>query len=232
MLEVRKSHERGRFELDWLKSSHTFSFGSYYDPRFMGFRSLRVINDDTVQPGGGFPPHSHRDMEIISYVTAGALEHKDSMRNGSIVRPGEIQYMRAGTGVTHSEYNTSGEVLKFLQIWLQPNKRGTAPAYDQRTIDEAGRHNQLYLLASGDERDGRVVLQQDVRLYTATLDPEATLSYELGADRGAWVQVVRGALEVNGTRLEAGDGAALEEEPSINVVAKAASELLLFDLGA
>ena len=231
MLEVRKSNERGKFELDWLKSSHSFSFGSYYDPRFMGYRSLRVINEDSVQPGGGFPPHGHRDMEIISYVTAGALAHKDSMKNGSIVKPGEIQFMRAGTGVTHSEYNASDEVLKFLQIWVQPNRRGSKPAYDQRTIDEAGRHNQLYLLASGDERDGGVVLEQDVRLYTATLEPEATLSYELGADRGAWVQVVRGAIEVNGTRLDAGDGAALEAEPTVTIVGKAASELLLFDLG-
>ena len=231
MLEVRKGHERGQFELDWLKSSHTFSFGSYYDPRYMGFRSLRVINEDTVQPGGGFPPHSHRDMEIISYVTAGALEHKDSMGNGSIVRPGEIQYMRAGTGVMHSEYNASGEVLKFLQIWLQPSRRGSAPAYDQRAIDESGRHNQLYLLASGDERDGRVVLQQDARIYTASLDSGATLSHSLDASRGAWVQVVRGALEVNGTRLDAGDGAALEEVSVIEIVSKAPSELLLFDLG-
>ncbi|HEY6724413.1 MAG TPA: pirin family protein [Polyangiaceae bacterium] len=232
MLEVRKSHERGAFELDWLKSSHSFSFGSYYDPRFMGFRSLRVINEDTVQPGGGFPPHSHRDMEIISYVTAGALEHKDSMRNGSTVKPGEIQYMRAGTGVMHSEYNASGEALKFLQIWVQPNRRGSAPAYDQRTIDEAARHNQLYLLASGDERDGRVVLQQDARLFTATLEPGAALSYELGANRGAWIQVVRGVIEVNGTQLDAGDGAALEEEPTLSIVGKSAAELLLFDLGA
>lgn len=232
MLEVRKSNERGRFELDWLKSSHTFSFGSYYDPRYMGFRSLRVINEDAVQPGGGFPPHSHRDMEIISYVMAGELAHEDSMQNGSIVKPGEIQYMRAGTGVRHSEHNASGEVLEFLQIWVQPNRLGSAPAYDQRAIDETQRHNQLCLLASGDERDGRVVLQQDVRLYTARLDPGAAISYELGAERGAWVQVVRGALDVNGTELEAGDGAALEDEPSLHIVGKETSELLLFDLGA
>lgn len=231
MLEVRKNHERGQFELDWLKSSHTFSFGSYYDPRYMGFRSLRVINEDTVQPGGGFPTHSHRDMEIISYVTAGALEHKDSMRNGSTVKPGEIQYMRAGTGVMHSEYNASDEVLKFLQIWVQPKRRGGAPAYDQRTIDEAARHNQWYLLASGDEQEGKVVLQQDARLYTATLEAGATLDYDLAPDRGAWVQVVRGVVEVNGTRLEAGDGAALEDEPVVHVVGGAAAELLLFDLG-
>ncbi|HEU5077159.1 MAG TPA: pirin family protein [Polyangiaceae bacterium] len=232
MLEVRKSKERGRFELDWLKSSHTFSFGSYYDPRYMGFRSLRVINEDAVQPGGGFPPHSHRDMEIISYVTAGELAHEDSMQNGSIVKPGEIQYMRAGSGVRHSEHNASGEVLKFLQIWVQPNRLGSAPAYDQRAIDETQRQNRLYLLASGDERDGRVVLQQDARLYTALLDPGAAVSYELGAGRGAWVQVVRGALEVNGKELEAGDGAAIEDEPSLHIVGKAPSELLLFDLGA
>lgn len=232
MLEVRKSSERGRFELEWLKSSHTFSFGSYYDPRYMGFRSLRVINEDTVQPGGGFPPHSHRDMEIISYVTAGALEHKDSMQNGSTVKPGEIQYMRAGTGVMHSEYNSSDEELKFLQIWVQPNRRGAAPAYDQRTIDETLRRNQWYLLASGDEGEGGVVLQQDARLYTATLEAGRALSYPLGAGRGAWIQVVRGAVQVNGTPLEAGDGAALEEEPAVDVVAKAGSELLLFDLGA
>lgn len=231
MLEVRRSQDRGRAELSWLKSSHTFSFGSYYDPRFMGFRSLRVINEDVVQPGGGFPPHGHRDMEIISYVTAGALEHKDSMQNGSIVKPGEIQYMRAGTGVTHSEYNASDEALEFLQIWLQPNRRGSAPAYDQRAIDEAGRHNRLCLLASGDERDGGVVLQQDARLFTAKLEPAVALSYELGADRGAWVQVVRGSVELNGTQLGAGDGAAIEQEPSLRIVGKTAAELLLFDLG-
>lgn len=232
MLEVRKSQERGQFELDWLKSSHTFSFGSYYDPRFMGYRSLRVINQDAVQPGGGFPPHSHRDMEIISYVTAGALQHKDSMQNGSVVKPGEIQYMRAGTGVTHSEYNASREALEFLQIWLVPNRRGSAPAYDQRTIDEAGRNNKLYLLASGDERDGALVLQQDARLYTAKLEPGAALSHPLGDDRGAWVQVVRGAVEVNGVRLDAGDGAAVEEVAAVDIVGKVASEFLLFDLGA
>ena len=232
MLEVRKSQERGQFELEWLKSSHTFSFGSYYDPRFMGYRSLRVINQDAVQPGGGFPPHSHRDMEIISYVTAGALQHKDSMQNGSIVKPGEIQYMRAGTGVTHSEYNASREALEFLQIWLVPNRRGSAPAYDQRTIDEAARHNQLCLLASGDEGDGALVLQQEARLYTAKLEPGVALSHVLGDDRGAWVQVVRGAVEVNGVRLDAGDGAAVEEVPSVDIVGKAASEFLLFDLGA
>jgi len=232
MLEVRKSQERGRFELDWLKSSHTFSFGSYYDPRFMGYRSLRVINQDAVQPGGGFPPHSHRDMEIISYVTAGALQHKDSMGTGSVVKPGEIQYMRAGTGVTHSEYNASGEALEFLQIWLLPNRRGGAPAYDQRSIDEAECNNQLCLLASGDERDGGLVLQQDARLYTAKLEPGATLSHELGDDRGAWVQVVRGAVEVNGVRLDAGDGAAVEEVAAVDIVGKAPSEFLLFDLGA
>ena len=232
MLEIRKSQERGRFELDWLKSSHSFSFGNYYDPRHMGFRSLRVINEDTVQPGGGFPPHGHRDMEIISYVTAGALEHKDSMKNGSIVRPGEIQYMRAGTGVTHSEYNASDdEEVKFLQIWLQPNRRGGAPAYDQRTIDEAARHNRLHLLASGDARDSAILLQQDARLYTATLDPGSVLSYEIGAGRGAWVQVVRGAIELNGATLGAGDGAALEDTPKLDIVGKAPSELLVFDLG-
>jgi len=170
-------------------------------------------------------------MEIISYVTAGALEHKDSMQNGSIVKPGEIQYMRAGTGVTHSEYNASDEALEFLQIWLQPNRRGSAPAYDQRAIDEPGRHNRLYLLASGDERDGGVVLQQDARLFTAKLEPAVTLSYELGAERGAWVQVVRGSVELNGTQLGAGDGAAIEQEPSLRIVGKTAAELLLFDLG-
>jgi redox-sensitive bicupin YhaK (pirin superfamily) len=233
MLELRKSHERGQFELNWLKSSHTFSFGSYYDPRHMGFRSLRVINEDTVQPGRGFPPHSHRDMEIISYVTAGALEHKDSMQNGSIVRPGEIQYMRAGKGVTHSEHNASeDEELKFLQIWVQPNRRGGAPAYDQRTIDEAARHNRLHLLASGDQLDGAVLLQQDARLYTAILDSGSALSYELGAGRGAWVQVVRGAIELNAAALDAGDGAALEDTPKLEIVGKAPSELLVFDLGA
>lgn len=233
MLEIRRSQERGRFELDWLKSSHSFSFGSYYDPRHMGYRSLRVINDDRVAPGGGFPPHGHRDMEILSYVTAGALEHKDSMKNGSIVPSGEIQYMRAGTGVMHSEYNVSdSDTLEFLQIWIVPNRRGGAPAYGQRKIDEAKRHNRLLLLACGEEEGDALMIQQDARLYTARLEPEATLSYELGSGRGAWVQVVSGELEVNGEGLSAGDGAAIEQVPDVSFRGRVAAEFLLFDLGA
>lgn len=233
MLEIRRGHERGRFELDWLDSKHSFSFGSYYDPRHMGFRSLRVINEDSVAPSGGFPPHGHRDMEILSYVVAGALEHRDSMRNGSVVPAGELQYMRAGTGVMHSEYNVSNsDALKFLQIWIVPNRRGSAPAYDQRKIDEAKRHNRLLLLASGDARDDAVHVQQDVRLYTAKLEPNATLSYELEPGRGAWVQVVSGELEANAERLSAGDGAAIEDVQKLSFRGTSGVEFLLFDLGA
>ncbi len=232
MLEVRKSNARGHVDWDWLSSAHTFSFGSYFDPSHMGFRSLRVINEDTVQPGGGFPAHGHRDMEIISYVLSGALEHRDSMNHGAVVRSGEIQYMRAGTGVRHSEYNASDdELLKFLQIWIIPDRRGGAPTYDQRTIDEAQRHNRFHLLASPDGSSGSIQIQQDARLLTTRLQPGAKLDYPLAEGRGAWVQVVDGDLVVNDTSLASGDGLSIEGLPSLGFSATRPSEILLFDLG-
>ena len=232
MMQLRRSAERGRFGLDWLQSAHTFSFGSYFDPNHMGFRSLRVINEDTVQPGGGFPPHGHRDMEIISYVTAGALEHEDSMRHGSVVHAGDVQYMRAGKGVRHSEYNASDdEVLKFLQIWIVPNRRGAEPAYDQRTLQDGERNNRFCLIASGDPQDGGIVIQQDARLLTSKLEAGSTLSYDLGPQRGAWVQLVQGNIELNGAKLTSGDGVALEAVEQMSFKANEASEVLLFDLG-
>ena len=232
MITLRPAAERGATQIGWLDSRHTFSFGEYRDPRHMGFRSLRVINDDRVAPGAGFGKHGHRDMEILSYVVSGALEHRDSMNNGSVVRPGEVQYMRAGSGVRHSEYNASDdEVLKFLQIWIVPNRPGGAPGYDQRKIDDVARDNRFRVVASGDPKDDAILIQQDARLLTAKLAAGAELDYPLAQGRGAWVQVVSGELDVNGTALGSGDGAALEDESALHLTAKGPSEILLFDLG-
>lgn len=232
MLEVRKASDRGRAELGWLSSRHTFSFASYHDPRHMGFRALRVINEDRVEPGKGFDTHSHRDMEILSYVIEGALEHRDSMGNGSIIRPGELQLMRAGTGVTHSEYNPSGsEPVHFLQIWVLPSAEGLEPAYEQREFPEAERRGRLRLVASSDGTDGSLRIHQDVSLYAALLGPDETLVHELPPGRFAWLQLVKGELSVNGTALSAGDGAALSDEARVELTGTTSSEALLFDLG-
>jgi hypothetical protein len=231
MLQVRRSDERGHAEHGWLHSRHTFSFADYHDPRFMGFRTLRVINEDAVEPGRGFGTHPHRDMEIVSYVIDGALEHKDSMGNGSIIRPGDVQRMSAGTGVTHSEFNPSpAERVHFLQIWLLPERPGLAPSYEQRTFPEAQRRNTLKLVASNDGRDGSVTVHQDVALYATVLSPGASAELPLRPGRHAWVQVVRGRVDVNGTALAAGDGAALTDEPTVRLAASHETELLLFDL--
>ena len=232
MFEVLRSEERGRADWEWLHSAHSFSFGSYFNPKRMGFRSLRVINEDTVAPGAGFPTHGHRDMEILSYVLSGELEHKDSMNNGALVRPGEIQYMRAGTGVRHSEYNASQEhPLRFLQIWIIPNRQGGAPAYDQRTIDEGQRRNRFSLLASGDPQSGAIAIQQDARVLTARFDTGTELSYPLAPGRGAWVQVIQGQLLLNEVALADGDGMQLEQLDELRFQARTPSEVLLFDLG-
>ena len=231
MITVRPSDERGRSELGWLSSRHTFSFADYLDARHMGFRTLRVVNEDRVQPGGGFPTHGHRDMEIVTYVVEGALEHKDSLGTGSVIRPGEVQRMTAGTGVTHSEYNPSRtEPVHFLQIWILPERQGLAPGYEQRAFPAAEMQGRLRLVAARDGRDGSVTVHQDVRLLAARLAPGEEIVHSLAPGRHAWLQVVRGALVMNGTTLAAGDGAAVSDEARLALAASAPSELLLFDL--
>jgi redox-sensitive bicupin YhaK (pirin superfamily) len=229
MLYVRKSNERGHSQYDWLNSFHTFSFAQYYDPGFMGFGSLRVINEDTVQPGMGFGKHPHKDMEIISYVVEGALEHNDSMGTGSVIKPGEIQKMSAGTGVEHSEFNHSKtDPLHFLQIWIIPEKTGLKPSYEQKTITKI--NNQLILIASNDAQNKMITIHQDVKIYVAYLSPKNTISYNLADKRGAWIQLIKGSLDINGELLSAGDGAAIFEENKLEIQAQTESEFLLFDL--
>ena len=223
MIRVRSHDERGKTKLDWLDSSHTFSFGDYRDPEHMGFRSLRVINDDYVVPGKGFGSHSHRDMEIITLVLEGALEHKDSTGTSSVIRPGDVQRMSAGTGITHSEWNHSktGEV-HFLQIWIIPESTGLKPGYEQTSSPEERRKGRLVLLASRDGRDGSVVVHQDAGLYGARLDPGQSVVHAPGPGRRAWVHVARGAATLNGKTLVAGDGAAVVDEKRLTIAGTAA----------
>jgi redox-sensitive bicupin YhaK (pirin superfamily) len=231
MITLRRAGERGHARHGWLESYHTFSFADYRDPRHMGFRDLRVINEDRVQPGRGFGTHSHRDMEIVSYVIDGALEHRDSLGTGSVIRPGDVQRMSAGTGVTHSEYNASpSELVHFLQIWILPERQGIAPSYEQRHFPPEEREGVLRLVASRDGRDGSVRLHQDVDLYAALLRPGKAVELALRPGRHAWVQLVRGPCELGSVRLEAGDGAALSGEPALSLRAAEPSELLVFDL--
>jgi quercetin 2,3-dioxygenase len=230
MISVRKGSDRGLTSIDWLKSRHTFSFGEYYDPKEQGFSDLRVINEDWVAPGAGFPTHSHRDMEIITYVVDGAVQHKDSMGNGSIIRPGDVQRMSAGTGVTHSEYNPSKtETLHLLQIWILPDRRGHSPGYEQKEIGEVEKRGRLRLIASPDGRDGSVSIQQDARLYAGIVNGEP-IALTLKPGRRGYLQVVKGAVTVNGVSLEAGDGARIEEEGALEIAAREQSEVLVFDL--
>lgn len=232
MLQIRRGGERGLAEHGWLESRHTFSFADYYDPRFMGFGPLRVINEDRVQPDQGFGTHGHRDMEILSYVLSGALEHRDNIGNGSIIRPGDVQRMSAGTGVLHSEFNPSAdELVHFLQIWIIPDTRNLPPSYEQKTFPEAAKRGRLALVGSRDGRDGSVTIHQDVALYAALLRDGERLGHELAPGRRAWLQVARGAAALNGVRLEAGDGAALVDEARLEIEGKAQdTELLLFDM--
>lgn len=231
MIRVRPAEARGVADHGWLDSRHSFSFADYFDPAHMGFRKLRVINEDRVAPGQGFGRHSHRDMEILSYVVEGALGHKDSMGTGSVIRPGDVQRMSAGTGVSHSEMNASAdEPVHFLQIWLMPDRAGIAPGYEQKSFSEADKLNQLRLVASRDGRDGSVTWHTDTSLYASILEAGAKVAHPIAPGRHAWVQVVRGALELNGHKLRAGDGAAISEEPSIALVGTERAELLLFDL--
>jgi len=231
MLVIRRSDDRGRAKLGWLDSRHTFSFADYHDPRFMGYGPLRVINEDRVQAGQGFGTHSHRDMEIISYVLEGELAHRDSMGNGSVIRRGDVQRMSAGTGVQHSEFNHSkAELVHFFQIWLFPDQRGLAPGYEEKHFDDAEKRGLLKLVASRDGRDGSVVVHQDVDLYAALLAAGDEVALATERTRKGWVQVASGAITVNDEQLAAGDGAAIAYEDNITIRASADSELLLFDM--
>lgn len=231
MITRRPSGERGHAQHGWLDSHHTFSFSDYHDPKHMGFRALRVINEDRVAPGKGFGTHPHRDMEIISYVLDGALEHRDSMGTGSVIRPGDVQRMSAGTGVTHSEFNASRtDPVHFLQIWILPEKASLPPSYEQKSFSSEERRNRLRLVASRDGGEGAVTVHQDVALYAAVLDPSASVTHRLAPGRHAWVQVARGAVDVAGQRLAAGDGAAISDEAEITLQAGEPSEVLVFDL--
>jgi quercetin 2,3-dioxygenase len=230
-MQIRRSHERGFADHGWLRSFHTFSFADYQDPAHMGFRALRVINEDRVEPGRGFGTHAHRDMEIVSYVLEGELAHKDSMGNGSVIRPGDVQRMSAGSGVTHSEFNPSPEqVVHFLQIWIVPERRGIAPSYEQKNFSEQERRGVLRLLASPDGRDGSVRVNQDARLYASLLAEGERVGHQLAGDRHAFIHVARGSVDLAGERLDAGDAAALSAPAAIELRAKSACELLLFDL--
>ena len=231
MLTIRQSNQRGHFNHGWLNTYHTFSFDQYYDPRYMGFRSLRVINEDFVASGRGFPKHGHRDMEIITYILEGALKHEDSMGNGSVIQPGDVQRMTAGTGVRHSEFNGSAdEPVHLLQIWIIPNADNLPPSYEQKafTVDE--RQNQLRLIASSDGRDGSVTVNQDVSLFASILEAGKSVEHPIDSKRYGWLQVARGAVDVNGEQANQGDGVVIVAESSLTITASKPSEVLLFDL--
>jgi redox-sensitive bicupin YhaK (pirin superfamily) len=231
MIIVRRGNERGSTRSNWLDSRHTFSFGDYYDPKQMGFSHLRVINEDRVIAGAGFPTHSHRDMEIITYVLEGSLAHKDSTGASSVIRVGDVQRMSAGTGISHSEYNPSKtEPVHFLQIWIIPNETGLQPGYDQRSFDLQKKHGNRILVAAPDARDGAVKLHQDAELWLAELAKGGELAFPLKSRRRAWLQVVRGQVRLNGATLKAGDGAGINDEDVVGVKAMEQSEILLFDL--
>jgi len=233
MLTVRKASERGASNLGWLESYHTFSFSDYYDPRWMGFRSLRVINDDTVAAGGGFGTHAHRDMEIITYVLDGELEHKDSIGTGSVIRPGDVQKMSAGSGIRHSEFNASREEpVHFLQIWVLPDREGIQPAYEQLHFPREPKLGKLLLVGSNSGEPGVIRLQQDAKMYVTVLESaEQKVIHTLQAGRNAWVQVARGSATVNGKKLETGDGASVTAETKIEISGAPEAEVILFDLG-
>ncbi|HUE54617.1 MAG TPA: pirin family protein [Candidatus Udaeobacter sp.] len=231
MIKIRKSDERGHADHGWLDTHFTFSFADYFDPEHVQFRTLRVMNDDRVAGGGGFPTHPHRDMEIVTYVLEGALEHRDSMGNGSVIKPGDVQYMSAGTGVAHSEFNASKtEPVHLYQIWMLPEKKGLKPVYDQKNFNEAEKRGKLRLVASADGREGSVKIRQDNDLYVTVLGNGQAVRHELEPDRHAYVQVARGSVKLNGIQLETGDGAALSAEKSIELTGVEDAEVLLFDL--
>lgn len=231
MITIRQGEDRGIGEHGWLHSRHTFSFASYHDASHMGFRALRVINEDVVEPGRGFGTHPHKDMEIISYVVDGALEHADSMGNGSVIRPGEVQRMTAGTGVTHSEFNHSrSDKVHFLQIWIEPERQGLTPGYEQKDFPAEDRRGRLRLVASHDGRDGSLTVHQDVSLHASLLAPGQSVTFEPGSGRHVWIQVVRGSVTINGQTLAAGDGASSSDGSELTVTGVEEAEILLFDL--
>lgn len=231
MLTVRRAQERGSAKISWLDSKHSFSFGEYHDPNFMGFGALRVINEDRVIGGGGFPPHGHRDMEIVTYVLDGALEHQDSTGSKGVIRPGEIQRMSAGTGIVHSEFNASRDrPVHFLQIWIIPSRRGIAPSYEQKAIDPARVANHFARIAGPNPIDGEVRITQDAEIYVAKLDVDVEAIHKLAPGRRAWLQVARGEVTVGAETLQEGDGAAITDDTEVVLCSKAPSEILLFDL--
>ena len=232
MILIRPAQERGQANFGWLDSKHTFSFGSYYDPHHMGFSNLRVINEDKVQAGKGFGIHRHKDMEIISYVLQGALEHKDSIGNGSVIRSGDVQRMSAGTGIAHSEFNASDtEPVHFLQIWIQPDRVGIQPSYEQKNFALAEKQGKFKLVASPDGRDDSLKVHQDVNLYVSALNKGDRITYNTDKDRSLWIQLARGSATINGQTLETGDGAAITQESELELVATTDNaEILLFDL--
>ena len=231
MITIRPAAERGRADFGWLDGRHTFSFGEYHDPKHMGFRALRVINDDRVAAGGGFPPHPHRDMEILSYVIEGSMEHKDSMDTGSAIVPGELQLMSAGTGITHSEFNPSAtDSVHFLQIWILPEQQGLRPNYQQRAFPMDEQRGKLVLIASQDGRDDSLTVHQDVSLYAGRLDNGQATSHTFAPERDGWIQIVRGSVLANGEELRDGDGGALSGSEQLELRATSDAEVLLFDL--
>ena len=231
MIHIRKSQERGHANHGWLNTYFTFSFADYYDPKHVQFRTLRVLNDDRIAAGAGFPEHPHRDMEIITYVLEGGLAHRDSMGNGSVIRPGDVQYMSAGTGVTHSEFNASkSEPAHLLQIWMLPEKKGLKPIYGQKNFAESEKRGKLRLVASPDGRDGSVTVRQENELYATVLGAGESVRHELKPERHAYVQVARGSVKLNGKELQEGDGAAISEEKAVELTGVQDAEVLLFDL--
>ena len=231
MVNIRRSAERGGGDHGWLNTRHTFSFSDYFDPRWMGFRSLRVINEDFVAPGTGFPMHPHRDMEIITYILQGKLEHRDSLGTGSVILPGDGQRMTAGSGIRHSEFNPSeADPTHLLQIWILPEKNGLRPSYEQKSFPETEKRGKLRLIASRNGEDGSVQINQDAQLYVSLLAPGQQVIHDFGEDRHGWLQVAKGAVELNGTALDQGDGAAISREDKISIKATKDSEVLLFDL--
>lgn len=231
MIKIRRSNERGKANYGWLDTNYTFSFSNYYDPRFMGFRSLRVINEDFIEANQGFPTHGHRDMEIITYIMNGELSHKDSMGNGTTILPNEVQRMSAGTGITHSEYSSPTDKTHLLQIWILPEKNGLTPSYEQTFFAPEDKKGKLKLVASRGGDDGSVTIHQDVNLYSSILAKDEEVTHEIAENRYAWVQIVKGLLELNGENLAQGDGAAVSEETLLNIKSREdETEFLLFDL--
>jgi hypothetical protein len=230
MIKIRKANERGHMNFGWLDAYHTFSFGDHHDPEWNGYRSLRVLNDDLIMPRGGFGMHPHRDMEIITYMLSGSLEHKDSMGNGRVIKTGEFQYMAAGSGVTHSEYNPSPEeAAHLLQIWIKPDRRGVKPRYEEKSYKDAAGHG-LQLVASKAGRDGSIAIHQDADLWLAKLDMGDRVSHALASDRHAWVHIAEGGVKLNRLALSVGDAAAVSEAPSLEIIATKQSQVLIFDL--